>query len=225
MTNFDSRIQCNHNDQYKFGALCYRQCDRIDNDKTPLVNCGILGCATDWTTCASAIINMVMEIGFAISSLAALSASAGTAAPAVAAGRQLLRRSNALMVKAVVRGASKSSLKVTAKKFAKKAWKHTAKYAKGVAAQLGGAWTENAVKNACNEYAKAYHNAIKVRSPEFDPKSLDLTGTAAAIDSCGGENARTQPWTCAGAITGALSTLDPTGLLGVASAFMHDGCG
>lgn len=225
MTNFDSRIQCTHDNQYKFGALCYRQCDSIGNGKTPMVNCGILGCATDWTTCATAIINMVMEIGFSISSLAALSASAGTAAPAVVAGRQLLRRSNAMMVKVVARGSAISTLKVTAKAFAKKAVKKMAKGAKHVAKQLGDAWTENAVKNLCHEYGKTYHNAIKADFKGFDPKMLDLTGTAAAIDSCGGENARTQPWTCAGAITSALSTLDPTGLLGVASAFMHDKCG
>jgi len=224
LTKFDSRVTCRHTDQYKSGAMCYRDCAKIATDDRSLMeNCGWDACATAGSTCASTIGNMVMEIGFAIASLAVLYFTAGAAAPATMAGRQLVKRSGATVAKTIAQAGGRSVLKRSNQVFFKTTWKNVAKKFTARELAMNGAenWGMNAVKAACNEYAKAYYNKLGGNTP-FDPASLDPTGTANAVNNC--KDADRYPWTCAGAITSAASSFDPTGLTGVASAFMHDGC-
>merc|ERR1711935_532971 len=217
LTKFDSRVGCCHNDQYKSGALCYKKCEPVD--KSVMVNCGFDACSSASETCASTIMNMVFEIGFSIASIAALVVTAGAAAPATVAGSTMLKAMTKASAKMISKSAAKSVLKKSSSTLGKNTWSNAVK--KFGRDQVKGALTENAAKAACHGYAQAYYQ--KLPNPtEFNPANLDPTGTANAVTTCGDQGK--SEVACAAAVLGVIGTFDPTGLTGVAAAFMHDQC-
>lgn len=217
LTKFDSRVGCCHSDQYKSGAMCYRKCELPD--KSPMVNCGWDACSSAGETCASTIMNMVFEIAFSIASIAALVVTAGAAAPATVAGSTMLKAMTKGAAKMISKNAAKSVMKRSSSTLAKNTWSNAIK--KFGKEQVKGALTENAAKAACHGYAQAYYQ--KLPNPtEFNPANLDPTGTANAATTCGDQSKSSTA--CAAAVLGVVGTFDPTGLTGVAAAFMHDQC-
>merc|ERR1712054_572420 len=96
----------------------------------------------------------------------------------------------------------------------------------------------NMVKQLCQTISKAiFHSSDseKYEDAKFVPNTLDPSGIWNAVDSCKDEEivdkcngSKTcmddKKLYCASAITNAVGTFDPTGLLGLASAFMHPRC-
>jgi len=232
MTNFHGSVPCRA-DQYKSGAMCYYSCSTtdgqggyFDDEKTPMENCGYDACASSGDTCTSTILNMVMEIGFTIASISALVLSGGTAAPAVVAGTQLVKQVGKGAAKTFAKSIAKSMAKQSAEKYGTNAVKATVKkFGKNVWEEMTlknalKGWGQTAVMNYCKEYAKAFHSIGGRTDTQFDPASFDPTGTANAVIEC----KKPSEVGCASAIMGAIGTFDPTGLLGLASAFMSDKC-
>lgn len=166
--------------------------------------------------------NMVMEIGFSIASIAALAATGGAAAPAVVAGKQVAAKMGRQAAMKTARYTAKGLLRAGKNRFTNVVLKNfKKKFTRNEIAQTAAeGWTENAVKNFCNEFAKASYNRMDPNYQAFDPKQLDPTGTATAVGKCKDESAMS----CASGVLSAVNTFDPTGLLGVASVFMHDNC-
>lgn len=166
--------------------------------------------------------NMVMEIGFSIASIAALAATGGAAAPAVVAGQQVAKAMGRQMAMKTAKYTARGLLRAGKNRFTNVVLKNfKKKFTRAEIAQTAAeGWAENAVKNFCNEYAKASYNRMDPNYQAFDPKQLDPTGTATAVGKCKDDSATS----CAGAIVSAVGTFDPTGLMGVAAAFMHDNC-
>jgi hypothetical protein len=219
ITKFDSRVGCCHSDQYKSGAMCYSRCDIINPNKAPMVNCGWDACSSAGERCASNIMNMVFEIAFSIASIAALVVTAGAAAPATMAGSTLIKAAGKNTAKVIAKFSGKAVVKQSSQQLAKNTWKNAVK--KFGVNQVKGALTENAVKAACNAYATAYYSRLG-GDTSFNPANLDPTGTANAVTTCGDQSK--SETACAAAVMGVIGVFDPTGLSGVAAAFMHDQC-
>jgi hypothetical protein len=166
--------------------------------------------------------NMVMEIGFSIASIAALAATAGAAAPAVVAGKQVAATMGRQMAIKTARFTAKGLLRAGKNRFQNSVVKNfKKKFTRDeIAKTAAEGWQENAVKNFCNEFAKASYNKMDPNYQAFDPAQLDATGTATAVVKCKDDSGMS----CASAVLSAVNTFDPTGLLGVASVFMHDNC-
>ena len=222
MTNFDSRVPCGSN-QYKSGALCYLDCgnppsDSSAADKTSMVNCGYDACSNADAACAGAIAEMIMEAAMTVASIAVLVVTAGTAAPATAAGSALLRRMGSQGAKAVAKYSAMSALRHSVQTFSKKVAKEAAKAFPG---NVAG----NAIKAYCEVYAKGYYEQLTGTPQTFDPAKLDFTGTVSTYNACTPPNGDVNSVACAKGIVSSLSMVDPSGLLGLASALMHDQCG
>jgi len=222
-TNFHDESQCNHSDQYKSGAMCYKRCETYGETPNSLEGCGFDACASSAASCASTIFNMVAEIGFAIASLVSL----GTFSALKVAARGLVKKLGSSGVKAVSKGAVNAIMRSGTREFVKASSKNAMKAVKKegkdwIKSTAIDGWTENAVKNLCQHVASNYYNKLTKEPAPFNPAMLDPTGIAAAVTSC--EKGKEDTMACKAAIVGAMGTFDPTGFLGVAAAFMHDKC-
>jgi len=238
-------------DQYKFGCLCYQDCATVGEVQGSMENCGTLACGASSGGCVAAVSNMVMDIGFSIASISALVVTGGAAAPAVVAGKKLLKKCSQSVMTKLSKMASESLLKAGKAQFEKAAVKLAMKRIKGAQKAMYNAinskalangdlrpkaqfkagitdgMTQNAVKAVCGTVAQEFYKKLKTGSGDFHVKQLDPTGLAAAGESC--VASATEPSTenhlkCVAATLGAINTFDPTGLMGVAAAFMHGTC-
>merc|ERR1711920_387664 len=127
-------------------------------------------------------------------------ATGGLAAPAAIAGRELMKKMGKQGAKTFAKQTAKAMIRSGLSNFQKAAMRQ--------------------FKNFFKEYQKATYKGLDGNKQSFDPASLDPSGTAEAVIECKkGVGA-----TCMGKITGVIGTFDPTGLMGVAAAFMHDSC-
>jgi hypothetical protein len=218
---------------YKSGLLCYRPCSHFGETEGSYEGCGDLACGSTAGMCAATIINMVFEIGFAVASIAALVATGGAAAaaaPAAVAGKALVAKGAA---KTMVKATASSIIRAGFARFQKAAFRGFKNAMVGVKETVlknkgkyifecaRDGYTENVVKNFCKEYQKATYNRLDPKNANsFDPLDLDPIGITDSVKKCKDSGTAS----CAGAIVGAIGTFDPTGLMGVAAAFMHDDC-
>lgn len=179
---------------------------------------------------------MIVEIGFAVVSIAALIVTAGTAAggtvAAQTAGRSLLRAGGAAAARSIAQ-AAKASIRRIIQRFSTYSWKKTLRLftkkqlinsARSFARSEAETAAENAmlagVRTMCMEITETLAEAEEPSG--FQPEDLDITGIHAASEACLGPGESTMA--CRAAVVSAVGTFDPTGLLGVASAFMHADC-
>lgn len=220
--------------QYQAGAACYRRCDSF-LPGNGLTGCGLDACAATSTSCAQAIANMIFEIAMAVASIVAIAATAGSAGAATAATRTSMRAVGAKLgaqgakslAKATARGLRRSS----ATQFEKVAWRVAVKRglkkalrdeARNTPATVRDNWSQNAIKSYCQAQAlRIYNNANPDSTSTQDPAAWDPTGVANMVNNCNGDP---ESMGCKAAIVGAAGNFDPTGLLGVAAAFMHEDC-
>merc|ERR1711865_874268 len=171
---------------------------------------GDLACAQTSGSCVSTVMNILGEIAWSIASIAALCVTGGASAPAAAAGRQLMKKAGKQAARDLSKHTTRALYRAGATRVAKAAVKNFKKKfdRSEIYETARDGWTENAVKNYCTEYAKAQIN------------KMDPIGIAVAVDSCKDGASRG----CAAGILNVMNTFDPTGLMGVAAAFLHDDC-
>jgi hypothetical protein len=212
-TNFDSISKCDTADQYKGGALCYKDCSTYGKIGSSMVNCGIGACSSTGAQCASTIFNMIFEIGMSIASIAAMVFTAGAAAPATAAASAVTKMGGKAAAKKIAKNAMQGMLRAAKDRFIA-----------GVKDQIkdfGKSMAMNGLKTFCNAYAYQYYDKLTDKPAKFDFTTLDPTGIATSIDACGKANNGAG---CAAAVMGVVGNFDPTGLVGVAAAFTHSTC-
>ena len=238
-THFSDIAQCNHADQYKSGAMCYKKCSTYGETPDSLINCGWDACSSDVMGCASTIINMVIEIISSIVDIAGMFATLGASAAATP-GRKALTGILKEASQAVIKRVGKQGFGDRAKRaarglyrsgknmFSEAATKMASTSLKGFtktyirdAAKDG--MTETMFTTICNEISKATYDGIRGEpAGNFDYSTLDLTGIYSTVQECSGGKGGTMA--CKAAIVGTVGTFDPTGLMGVAAAFMHEDC-
>jgi hypothetical protein len=219
-TNFHEQAICPMG-YYKFGALCYRNCDKIGH-----VNCGIGACAASTEECISGIISIVLEFLMSMIQFVSFVASFGTTSSATAA---FTAAKNALKSMGKKAANGMKMLKKIARNptFRKKMIKESLKKARDSAKDFA---LEHVKNLALEKVCEGVYQGMFKQSEDYDGitvelKDFDPTGAAQAAEDCGqdmsDENNRIA---CASAILGVVSSVDPTGLVGMAAAFMKPLC-
>jgi len=200
-----------------------------------MVNCGIGMCAASSEACASGITQMVVDtfssigkgIGFVLSFGASSSANQGIAAAKNAAKTALKS----------VQKATKSAMAIM-KNLAKnpKARKNLLKKAMDAAKEKIKEMLKDKIKekitSQVEEICGKVHEGLvdKVANGEeeekkgFDIESLDPIGIGEIAGKCKSPDGTNGKIDCAKSILSSLDNIDPTGLCGLASAFMQPIC-
>ena len=219
-TNFHPQAICPMG-YYKFGALCYRDCDKIGH-----INCGIGACAASSEECASGIISMVLEFVMSLVQFVSFVASFGTSSSGTAG---FTAAKNALKSLGKKAANGMKMLKKIARNptFRKKMIKETLGKARDYVKDLA---IEHVRNLAMEKLCETVYQGIFKRAEDYDGvtvelKDLDPTGAAQAAEDCGQDMAdENNRIACAGSILGVVSSVDPTGLVGMAAAFMKPVC-
>merc|ERR1712216_86107 len=209
VTNFDDKSKCDHSDQYKSGALCYKKCSTYGETASSLLDCGFDACSSDSHACQSTITNMASEVGMSIASIAALIATGGAAVPLNSAGKAMTNRMSAVAIRALQRS-TVNGLRRSGKQMFKKASTKQGMNAftkKHIVDAAKAGWTENMVKGMCNKIASSFYDKLNPNPAPFNVDWLDPTGIATAVTSCK-DGALTDPedTACKAAILSAMST-------------------
>jgi len=228
LTNFSDQIKCNA-DNYKLGALCYRDCKTLD-----MVNCGIGACAVSAESCGAQLVSMSIDVVSSLTDFAMLVATFGgysQVKTTVGGGKQMIV--NAL--KKLGKSFFKSSLSRLKSKFApklrqnlfsraKKSLVKTKEWTKEFTKELyKGYWTEMTISKMCeNIWSVAVDQTLATQ--EVNENSLigifDVFGVKDTYTSC----SNNESLDCAKGIVGAISVFDPTGILTLGSVFAHPFC-
>jgi len=221
ITNFDSSITCGAN-MYKSGALCYRDCKKVG-----LVNCGIGMCAATGEACASGIGNMVANFLTSLAKGVGFILSFGTdsaAAETVGEVKTGLSKLASTATKAIEDGAATvkriASDPAVRKEFVDKLIgiaknKLKSKIEDTIQTQL--------IETVCGHLGNALLDKAQQKS-SFDISKLDVLGIGNIKDSCTNIPDSNGGIACAQSILNTVDNVDPTGLAGMAAAFMQPVC-
>lgn len=198
-----------------YDGLCYQDCKNA-----AMVNCGVNACAADVGTCNSNIINMVLSVLVAIADTIIFIVSFGTAGAATKSISQAVKDAGQVAVDVattLVKNIAKDATAVD---------KIISFAIKSVKAAFISE-VEAAITDTCRGIGVAiFANVVSKTTPvSYDFSSFDPTGVSGAIIACTGD--RSDPnfgINCAKAVVGAISNVDPTGILAAVSTFMAPTC-
>lgn len=217
-TNFDDVSICNWN-QYKFGALCYRDCTLLG-----MANCGIGACSASSSLCTATIVEMGVSIllgatKFMMFVMAPGSSTASTAGSA-AAGRSIIETMKAKaynliqpFVSSFTNSTVRQALFNKVKKF--------------IASQSIKMLKRAAVQQICRTVTEGFLEQIKAKSDADATPTIndyDPTGIADIATNCTAGMDATGKLNCTSAILGMVNKYDPTGLLLIATALIYPTC-
>ena len=218
ITDFSDRCGCSDN-YYKWGALCYRDCAQAG-----LINCGIGACAASSESCGASIgamaLEFVLSAAQAISLVCTLGASSAAQPGFTAAksafnniSKSAMKKSLANLMQKVSTGAVKATIKAAAKRAAIATLK-----------KAGTVVAEGVISVVCEEVANLVLNGSTSVADSLDLSTFDITGISSAVTSCKNPNTDNEKAICAKNVLGAISTVDVTGLTGMASALIQETC-
>jgi hypothetical protein len=225
ITNFSSRIPC-PGDMYKSGALCYRNCSTVG-----MYNCGIGACVNAPGSCATEVTKMILQVIEGVVTGVATVLTFGASAAAKAGAKTAIKagvKAGSAAAKSAAKAASKALKKLITGQFKEffkdQAVKKVKTYLKD---KLKDKAQEIVITNVCK---KVFDTMIKKTSStqineitDAMIDTLDIFGVKAIVKGCG--NTKSDGGlACAKGVTDTLATFDPTGLLTIASAFMHPSC-
>ena len=210
-------------------AVCYRDC-RLKN----MVNCGPAMCADSQESCFNGITGMMIDFFSGLGDFVAFIASFGTKAaaqPAISAAKSGLRNfadQAKNLIKKSISGLKKFFIKFTDRSEFKKLFFDTLKdklkdKAKSLAIDV---FKTSLIQKTCSTVAEGLIQNIMLRDEnrEFDPASLDITGIADSVKNCSGIKSDNDSIQCASSILNVVGIFDPTGISGMAAAFMKPIC-
>jgi len=222
ITNFEA--PCNEG-QYKSAALCYRDCTQIG-----MVNCGIGMCAASDTSCGLGIAEMGIDNLVAIGKGIAFVASFGTSTVAttgVAAAKSAIMKNLQKVTKAVKNAVS--SMKIMSKnpsakkRFFDKLKQQVKKTVKELPMEKR---KEKMVETICEEVHNDLFQKISEKDENNSPawEKLDVLEFGDIVENCSDLDADQAGVKCTQSILKTLDNFDPTGLTGLAAAYMHPHC-
>lgn len=231
LTNFSSEIPCPGN-MYRFGAMCYRDCNLIG-----MQNCGQGACIAEGASCALKIAEMTAKVFEGVATGVASFVTMGASAPARSAGKVAIKaaikaiKSEAIdAAKAAVKAALKGKLKdalirrakakvidLTKDKIAKESKDKAQAVAKSVAMQ---SMCETVWNNLAGKQLTA-PDVDSLGSKVLD--AFDTFGVQSVFKQCSDPESD-GGLGCAKSIMEGMSNFDPTGILTIASAFMYPEC-
>lgn len=215
-TNFNDKATCDDG-MYKGGALCYRDCGKIQ-----YVNCGIGACSADKAACVAGIINMIVSVGVAVINCVSLVLTMGTSS---AGGNQALTQASAQAVK----------VSATAIRSANSAVRTSLQYLKSmgskvvdhIKSKVVDALKSKIIANICEDVLNAAMKKSEENTLSKTISRIDILGVYDTVKECKElqkDNSAQQKTSCARAALNLAGVFDPTGLLNVAAAFTYATC-
>jgi len=208
---------------YKSGALCYRDCGKIG-----LVNCGIGMCASSSDNCISGLINMIVDFVVSFIQFVGFIATFGADSGA-ATGLDALKagiKSAFSKVKSGIQEGAKTLYRIATSSAARSEFLDTVKdKAIDLAKDLiTDKIKDDAVSYICGQVGDSILAGATPTPPDFNVDMIDVLGVGAIVDDCADTSDSNGQLMCAKSIMNTISTVDPTGLAGMASAFMEPTC-
>jgi len=226
ITNFEAPCQEGY---YRGAALCYRDCNKIG-----MVNCGIGMCAASSEACASGISQMVVDVvssigkgvGFVLSFGSSSAATSGIKAAKTAMKKSLdVIKKAAKSAKSIMkRLAGNPKVKQT---FMRKAMNAAKDKIKEYAIDKA---KETAIEKICGSLHEALFDKVATGKQEeeeskgFSLEKFDVLGVGEIANKCKNPEGTNGGIDCAKSILSTLDNVDPTGLTGLAAAFMQPIC-
>jgi len=234
-TNFDTQSTCKAGN-YKFGALCYRDCQNIN-----MVNCGIGYCAMDKNQCNLGITTMSVDITYGIIKIILFFMSYGASSAAstqmnaaksavdkltTTAKKSLWASTQAYLKKKVDKVSAKlttSFIKTKLQEVASKEFLLSKSESLGKSILI-----PTAVNSVCNQVAANYFvkqtESEQKSTSQFDFMMLDIFGFANVAMKCDVIASETDKVLCADALISIFKPFDPTGVFTLAGAFLTPVC-
>ena len=222
ITNFDSRVGCPEG-EYKVGAMCYRDCGKVG-----LTNCGIGACAADTSSCIKGIINMAIDFLSSLATFIGFIATFGAGGAAIKAATSVAKKVGQTVKKfsGKIKQAMNTFKRINKNPKVKKGFisKVTAKAKKYLSKEFEGKAIAT-VGDICSQVGDQLMTKVEQPPQEgFNWESVDLTGISSTVGKCKGAKSDSGKMECAGAILDMIAKIDPTGLAGMAAAFMKPVC-
>lgn len=232
LTNFDRRVTCGGEpgQYYKGLALCYRDCEFNPGH----VNCGIGACSNGSAGCVSIVMGMVVDAILTIAkAIFAVITFGGSTIASEGLGK--LKGAIVKMGKAGFKGAFKAAkssfdriLKTSFTKLLSKIKKKTMQF---IFEKFNDHMVDTYIDEIVDDVVKKMYTAIEGKenpndmqqTNERDLAMLDFTNIANTVDACMNIH-KHGSLKCAKESMGVVSLFDPTGLISLASSFMHPHC-
>ena len=233
LTNFSDKIPCD-GDMYRFGALCYRNCETIE-----MFNCGIGACVSDKDACLIQILDMALKVLEGVGTLVTNVVSLGSSTAAISAAKLGAKGAIKALGKAGLQAAKNGVKKAFSGQFKKRLLQKAKNKIKVLVKDQLKDFVKDAVKEAAKTTAimKICESVMEnvTQKTNEDKASvtdtfaenlmgnLDVFGVKGMVDSCSkvGEDGGLG---CGKAVVESLAVVDPTGLLTIAAAFIHPTC-
>jgi len=224
LTNFSKEtVECDKpEEEYLAGALCYRDCKKVN-----LLNCGIGACAVDGLACLGGIMDMSVDIISGVAQLVAFIATLGASGGGTTFF-QTLKNKVKSKISSFINGGFKGAFE-HAKKYVLDKKDDFLKNAKSIFAK------QFALQNFDTLCMKIGEQVVKsFKEKQMDTadkmenwvKMIDPTGIAAVGFDCAkaGKGDTEADKTCAKSVLNVIALIDPTGLFTIASAFLQPVC-
>lgn len=218
VTNFDESVPCSTGN-YKFGALCYRDCANIG-----MYNCGIGACVNDPSSCGPEIISMAIDTIVGIATAVASIFTGGAAGAAINGVKTGLKKVGISAIKKSLASLKKMFTSEMKKKIINRA----KKYVKEKAIEIAqGKIQEFAVGKICDAIWDSAEQKT-LSAPDVSEQdaldAVDIFNVQGIISGCSDTSTQNGAVDCAKNVIDGLSTFDPTGLLSVVATFMKPVC-
>jgi hypothetical protein len=208
---------------YRGGALCYRDCKTIGME-----NCGIGACIAEGGSCTMQILQMVGQVLEGVGTGVTTVLSLGSSIPAKTSAKVAIKAAAKKLAKDAVNAAVKAAKSALTGKFKKIVLNKAAKKAKEtLKGMLKDKFKETMITSICG---KVWESLAKkeITAPSVEDlggkilDTIDVLGVGNVVNSC--KDTSDGGLGCGKAIVDSLSAFDPSGLLTIASAFMHPSC-
>jgi len=200
-----------------------------------MANCGIGACAYNGAACAQGILDIVIDVISGLIQAAMFILSFGSdaaAAPGITALRDAAKKVGQSAMNLTLRGLKDSIFKAGSKffdYFKEKALEAVKELPDTVKDYGKDQLQDAAINQICSSVGQQLiNNANKQSSADssFDFTDLDPTGIASAVTNCQGVSSSdsNSQINCAKSVMNAIATVDPTGLVTIAAAFVQPHC-
>ena len=186
-------------------------------------NCGIGACATDQATCVGTIINMIKDVITGLIDFISFCVSLGTSS-GITASKNAVQKGMSKVGSQGIKAAFNSMKQIFKKKFKDVIESKAKQIAKNLFKEFEQALAGFNLDNVCTEVFKSIENKIESKSnvpsvPDL-VKAVDVFEISSIVENCSSNKAVE----CAKSVLNTAKMFDPTGLLTIATTFVHPSC-
>jgi hypothetical protein len=211
---------------YRVGALCYRNCNNIG-----LENCGIGACSATSQSCTSSIISMDSDVFKGIADAVMFVANFG-GSRGIKSAKTAIQNGLKKIGKAGIKSALSTARRALTGKFKEIIIRRALDSVKKTLNEKGKEILGDQLKNfAVESFCKTVYDSASIKltttsyvSEDTLVGAVDIFNVSGTANPCQYNASESNAIECAKNVLQGGTGIDPTGILTVASAFMHPIC-